>query len=154
MIALAARRNAEDISVVFDTPPVSATSLLEPSGVHGRLTIWSVITMVLLDTPLLAPITEIEKVPTLDFRAAVSFRMAVVEFVGDTLTLFGLIWAETPLGKLPRLRPTLPANPFADATVSVVETAELLDLLTVRIWGLAVIVKDPPGVTLTFIRAV
>jgi hypothetical protein len=57
--------------------------------------------------------------------------------------------AWTPRGRLPILRLTIPANPFSDVTLTELEAFGLVDLLTVRLAGLAVRVKDPPGVTVT-----
>jgi hypothetical protein len=60
--------------------------------------------------------------------------------------------AVTPLGRLPTVRLTVPAKPLADVTLIVVAAVGLWDLLILRLAGLAVIVKDPPGVTATTTR--
>jgi len=55
----------------------------------GGLRFGAWITMVLLDTPLLASNHEIEKVPSSLFAQAVSFRVAVVEFVATHSRCWG-----------------------------------------------------------------
>lgn len=79
----------------------------------------------------------------------VNVSVAAPGVPGDTLTLLGLMPALTPRGNFPTLRLTVPANPLADATLIVLVAVGLVDLLTVRLAGFAVIVNDPPGVTVT-----
>jgi hypothetical protein len=87
------------------------------------------------------------------FRPALTVSVAEPGLPGDAFTLVGLIVAVTPRGRPPVARLTVPANPFAEVTVIVAEAVRLVDVLTVRLAGLAVRVREPPGVTVTVTSA-
>jgi hypothetical protein len=118
-------------------------------GPSGYFSISRVTLSVFLATPLLVPVTVIDGEPVLAELLTVRVKVAVPGLPGDTLTLGAEIAAETPFGRLPTLRLTVPSNPLAEVTLSVVVAVGLLDLLTVRLAGFALMANDPPGVTVT-----